>query len=175
MWHGYRDLLAAISRRSRRRLRCHDPRTDPFRCGDGAGKNSVFAIAPAKQPGDKPKVEYSFKAATSWPYVPTLVTAGNLVFLWADRGFVACIDAPTGKVHYQQQRVGGDYFSSPVRIGDRIFGISSKGQVVVIAASPEFKVLARNELGDETHATPAVANGRLYLRTQTRLMSLGGS
>jgi outer membrane protein assembly factor BamB len=143
-------------------------------CGDGAGRNSVFAIAPPSRPGDKPKVEYSFKASTNWPYVPTLIAADDLVFLWADRGILACIDAKTGKIHYQEKRVGGDYFSSPVRIGDRIFGVSSKGEVVVLAASPEFKILARIDLGDETHATPAVADGKLFLRTQTKLMSVGG-
>jgi outer membrane protein assembly factor BamB len=143
-------------------------------CGNGAGQNSVFAVAPPGGPGEKPKVEYAFKANSSWPYVPTLIAAGDLVFLWGDRGLVACIDARTGKLHYQQQRVGGDYFSSPIRIGDRIFGISTKGQVVVLAASPEFKILARNELGDETSATPAVADGKLILRTQKMLMSVGG-
>jgi outer membrane protein assembly factor BamB len=148
-------------------------------CGAGAGDNTVVAVRPGDKDGRKPEVAYQFKRRSSTlPYVPTMVAAGNLVFLWGDKGFVSCIDAPTGKFHYEQKRVSGaagsTYFSSPIRIGDRIFGISTVGEVVVLAAAPEFKVLARYDLGDATHATPAVAHGRMYVRTQTKLMSIGG-
>jgi len=54
-----------------------------------------------------------------------------------------------------------------------LYGISKSGQVVVLAASRKFAVLARTELGDKTFATPAVAGGVMYLRTQSRLYSLG--
>jgi outer membrane protein assembly factor BamB len=143
-------------------------------CGNGAGRNSVFALEPTAEPGGKPQVKYSFAASSNNPYVPTLVAADDLVFLWGDRGVVACLDATTGKPLYEKERVGGTYFSSPIRIGNRIFNISTEGQVVVLAASPEFKVLARNELGEGTRATPAVANGKLLIRTQTKLVSIGG-
>jgi outer membrane protein assembly factor BamB len=142
-------------------------------CGDGAGNNSVFAVSPANK-GRPPEVRHRFTRSSNLPYVPTMVAAGNLLFLWGDRGIVACLDAPSGKVHYEKKRIGGTFSSSPLRIGDRIFGISTEGEVVVLAASPEFKVLARNHLGDATRATPAIADGKLYLRTQTKLMSLGG-
>jgi outer membrane protein assembly factor BamB len=147
-------------------------------CGAGNGKNSVIALKPPDKNGSKPEVRYQFNHSSNLPYVPTMVAAGDLVFLWGDKGVVACIEAPTGKVHYQQKRVagsaGGMFFTSPIRVGDRIFGISTSGEVVVLAASPEFKVLSRYDLGDVTHATPAVADGRMYVRTQSKLMSIGG-
>jgi outer membrane protein assembly factor BamB len=143
-------------------------------CGEGAGNNSVVAVRPGDKTGRQPAVAYRFNRSSNLPYVPTMIAAGDLVFLWGDKGLVSCIDAATGKPHFEKKRIGGDYSASPIRIGDRIFGVSTTGQVVVLAASPEFQILARNELGEETRATPAVAKGTLYLRTQSKLMSLGG-
>jgi outer membrane protein assembly factor BamB len=142
-------------------------------CGEGAGNNSVVAIEPGDKNGRKPSVEFSVGPRSLWPYVPTMVAAGNLVYLWGDGGIVTCVDARTRRELWRQ-RVGGTYYASPIRIGERIFGISTTGEVVVLAAAPEFKELARNQLADDTHATPAIAEGKLFLRTQTRLMSLGG-
>ena len=71
------------------------------------------------------------------------------------------------------ERVGGDFHSSPIRIGDRIFGVVADGEVVVLAADRKFKLLARNSLGEPCHATPAVANDRLYVRTESSLLCIG--
>jgi outer membrane protein assembly factor BamB len=142
-------------------------------CGEGAGNNSVVAIEPGGKNGGKPSVEFSVGPKSLWPYVPTIVAAGDLVFLWGDGGIVTCVDARTRKEMWRE-RIGGTFYASPIRIGDRIFGISTTGEVVVLAAAPKFQELARNQLGDDTHATPAIAEGKLFARTQTKLMSLGG-
>jgi outer membrane protein assembly factor BamB len=96
-----------------------------------------------------------------------------LAFLWGDGGIVTCIDAPTGKIHWRE-RIGGIFYGSPIRVGDRIYCISLDGDVVVIAASPEYKLLARNPLGEASQATPAIADGKMYLRTLSHLISIGG-
>jgi len=69
--------------------------------------------------------------------------------------------------------VSGMFHSSPVRIGNRIFGLSKEGEVVVLAAEKEYKLLARNSLGERCQATPAVVNGRIYYRTEASLICLG--
>lgn len=136
--------------------------------GSGGGGNKVVAL----RPGPNPEVVYEIK--TNAPYVPSLIAKDDLVFLWYDRGgIVTCIDAASGNVHWKK-RVGGDYFSSPVLIGDRIFCTDIGGTTVVLAASKDYKLLAKNDLGDNMHATPAIAGGRLYLRTFHHLISLGG-
>ncbi len=142
-------------------------------CGEGAGNNSVVAITPGDKNGGKPLVRFSVGPKSMWPYVPTMIAAGDLVFLWGDTGIVTCVNART-RQQLWQQRIGGTHFASPIRIGDRIFGVSTQGEVIVLATSPEFKELARVSLGDESNATPAVADGTLFLRTQTKLMSVGG-
>jgi outer membrane protein assembly factor BamB len=140
-------------------------------CGSGGGGNFVVAVRPGEKNGQAAEVVY--KIDRSAPYVPTSVAAGDLLFLWYDKGIVTCLDAPSGKVHYQQ-RVGGNFSGSPIRIGDRIYCISEDGECYVIAADKKFKLLAKNPLGDLSRATPSVAGGRLFLRTYGSLISLGG-
>jgi hypothetical protein len=56
----------------------------------------------------------------------------------------------------------------------RLFGVSTRGEVVVLEASERFRVLARNPLDELTHSTPAVAGGRMYSHTSKHLFSIGG-
>ena len=141
-------------------------------CGNGGGDNSVVAVRPPRSPGEQPQVAYKIEKSQS-PYVPSLIAKDELVFAWTDRGIVSCIDASTGKTLWRE-RIGGNYSSSPIRIEDRIYGVSSNGDVVVLAADRQFKLLGKSSLGEATRATPAVSGGVLYLRTESQLFSLGG-
>jgi hypothetical protein len=73
-----------------------------------------------------------------------------------------------------QERAGGNFYGSPVCVDGRLFCVSTTGEVVVVAVSEKFEVLARNQLGELTHSTPAVAGGRMYIHTGSRLISIGG-
>src|SRR5262249_2261215 len=121
--------------------------------------------------GKEPQLAYNMKKSA--PYVPTAVAVGNLVWLWGDAGIVTCLDAPSGDVRYQE-RVGGNFFGSPVWGDGRLFCVSISGEVVVLEASDKFNVLARYALNDVCHTTPAVAAGRMYIRTEKNLFSIGG-
>ena len=68
--------------------------------------------------------------------------------------------------------MGGKYSGSLLCIDGKIYGVEDGGKVTVIEAGPEFKELGTADLGDNTYSTPAVANGRLYLRTFSRLKCL---
>ncbi len=142
-------------------------------CGDGGGNTAVFAIKPSGKQGETPEIVYS-KDRSIAPYVPTLCAAGKLIFFWSDKGIVSCLDATSGESHWKQ-RVGGNFFGSPVRVGNRLYCMSTEGDVVVLAADTNYKLLAKNSLGEATRATPAIAAGRMYLRTESHLISLGGS
>ena len=107
------------------------------------------------------------------PLTTTPLVVGDLLFLWADEGIVTCADVHSGEVHWRK-RVGGTYYASPICVGRHIYNISSAGKVMVLAAEPRYKLVSRHELGDSCHSTPAVANGVMYLRTFSKLYSLGG-
>lgn len=138
--------------------------------GKGLSGQRLVAVRP-KGAGSR-KGELVYDVTKSVPLVPSPVIKDDLLFLWTDSGIVTCLDAATGKVHWRE-RVDGDFYSSPLWIEGRLYGISKRGEVVVLAASEDFKELGRVDLGEKTFATPAIADGVMYLRTQTRLYSLG--
>ena len=140
-------------------------------CGSGGGGKGMFAVRPPNATTGGPEVAYELKG--SLPYVPTPVAHGKLLFLLTDNGVVSCIDSSTGE-RVWRERVGGNYFASPVRVADRIYCVSREGVVVVLAAGPEYRLLGRVELGESSHSTPAVSGGVMYLRTFSHLMAISG-
>lgn len=137
--------------------------------GQGAGGHYVVAL----RPGKEPKIEFEIRKYAN--YVPTPVARGNLVFLFEDReGHVSCVNAADGKVLWMQPRVAKAFFGSPVRAGDKIFCVDIEGTVVCLAAEAEFKELGRTELKELSRSTPAIAGGRMYVRTVSHLLSVGG-
>jgi outer membrane protein assembly factor BamB len=141
-------------------------------CGSGGGGNFVVAVRPGDTAGGK-KPERAYEIRRSAPYVPTSVCVGDRLFLWSDGGVVSCVNPSSGEVKWQE-RVGGNFFSSPVWVDGRLFCVSRTGEVAVISASDKFEVLARNPLGELTHSTPAIAGGRMYIHTSQHLISVGG-
>lgn len=142
-------------------------------CGEGGGGKQMFAVVPGDAPhGIEAKLAYEFSGPM--PYVPVPVAKGKLLFLWTDNGIVACYDAPSGKMLWRQ-RVGGRYYASPVRVGERIYCPSTEGEMVVVAAAEKYALLGKFSLGEGTEATPAVADGTMYVRTLTHLGAVGGA
>jgi len=94
------------------------------------------------------------------------------MFVCSDRGTITCVRAATGDTVWQQ-KLGDNFYSSPVLVGDRIYYISKKGIVYVFRAGEKYEALGKTDLGDGTFATPAVAGGRMYIRTFTGLLSVG--
>jgi outer membrane protein assembly factor BamB len=141
-------------------------------CGWLGVRQEVVAVRlPADGPEGKPQEVYRIDRAA--PLCTTPLVVGELLFLWSDSGMVTCADSRTGEVHWRE-RVPGSYYSSPVCVGQGLYNISRDGEIVVVAAAKRFELLARNPLGEGSHASPAVAGGRLYLRTFSHLISLGG-
>jgi len=142
-------------------------------CGQGGGGKRMVAVRPGlPSNGNKPELVYDNRR--SMPYVPTPVACGRLLFLFSDSGVVTCLDAPSGDIHWQQ-RVGGKFFGSPVRVADRIYCMSRDGEMVVLAAADEYRLLGKFSLEEPSNSTPAIADGVMYLRTDSHLMAIGGT
>jgi outer membrane protein assembly factor BamB len=138
-------------------------------CGSGGGGNYVVALRPPATTGGKP--EKVWEVRRSAPYVPSPLALGKWLFLWSDGGVATCVEAASGEEIWRN-RVGGDFFSSPVFADGKLYNVSTTGQLIALAAGPEYQLLGRTELDETCHATPAVALGSLYLRTLTRLHRL---
>lgn len=139
-------------------------------CGSGQGGNYVVAVQPGQPDGDRPREV--FRVTRSAPYVPTSIAWDDLLFLWSDRGVVTCFDLNTHQEVWRR-RVGGNFSGSPVCTNARIYCIAEDGDVVVIAAGRNFQLLARNPLGEPSRSTPAIARGKMYLRTESSLRCIG--
>ena len=133
----------------------------------GFAGNYVVAVRP------EPKPEIAYQVTRHAPYVPCIVGRDNLAFLFFDAGIVSCIEAATGEEHWRE-RIGGNFSGSPVRVADKVYCVDDEGAVIVLAADKEFKLIAKNPLGEGSRSTPAVADGRMYLRTYSHLISVGG-
>ena len=134
--------------------------------GSGGGGNYVAAIKPGKEP------VVSYKLDRAAPYVPTSVCLDELMFCFYDKGILSCLDTKTGEVYYQK-RLDCAFSGSAIRVGGKLFCVDEEGIVHVIAASKEFKVLAKNPLGEDCRSTPAVSGGRMYIRTYSQLICVG--
>lgn len=145
-------------------------------CGEGSGKaNVVIAVKPPAKSGDKAEVAYTIDSSSA-PYVPSLVAKDKLVFLWSDKGTFTCIDAATGNIHYKERAAGGKNFSSsPIIVGEQVINISSDGELTMVPAKSTWDAdsVVHVKLPEGTRATPAVAGGRMFIRTYSGLIAVG--
>lgn len=137
-------------------------------CGTGGGGKQLAAVRPPTKLGEEAEVLYTLDDK-SVPYVSTGVAAGNLVFLFHDQGTVTCLESTTGEVKWSE-RPAGKYYSSPVCADGKIYCMDMDGKAVVLRAAETYEVLGITDLGEETQASVAIADGKIFLRTLTRLI-----
>ncbi len=137
--------------------------------GFTTAEKNIVAVRPGKKVDE---VVEAFRVSQSVPHIPTPLVYQDHMYLWADIGIVSCVSMKTGKSVWRN-RIGGKFFGSPICVDGRLFAIDSKGTVVVVAASPEYKLLGKNPLGEPSRSTPAVSGGKLLLRTDSQLIAVG--
>ncbi|MBM81725.1 MAG: hypothetical protein CMJ78_14190 [Planctomycetaceae bacterium] len=125
----------------------------------GYSTQTVAVKSDARNVGEK-----VFQVEKLAPLTTTPVVQGDLLFLWADDGIVSCVHSKTGELFWKK-RVGGKYYGSPVIAKDALYCLSTEGEAVVLRTSREYEEIARNQLGDPSHSTPAIVDGTLYIRT----------
>src|SRR5689334_16229352 len=139
-----------------------------------ASENGLLAIKMGGQ-GDQTANAIRWKYQKPVPQVPSTLLYKGVLYMINDSGILISFDPATGNVIKQGRLHGAidKYFSSPVAADDKVFLIGQGGQVSVVKAGGEWDVLAVNELDDECYATPAIADGRLYIRTRSALYAFG--
>jgi outer membrane protein assembly factor BamB len=109
---------------------------------------------------------------TGAPYVSSLLYYEGLVYMASDAGVVTAVDATTGE-RVWQERVDGIFTASPVAGDGKVYLLSETGNAYVLRAGRHPQVLERNALGERMVASPAVSDGRLYIRTDEHLLAIG--
>ena len=120
-----------------------------------------------------PNLVWSYNKGTA--YVPSPILYGDYVYLTTDRGLLTCLDVKTGKVVYEGARVPKAviFQASPVAFEDKILLTSEEGDTYVIKAGPKHEVLRTNSLGEPVSASPAIADGTIYIRGDKNLYAIG--
>jgi outer membrane protein assembly factor BamB len=138
-------------------------------CGDGSGSRYMAAIDPD---GKKPTKVWDLKKDT--PYVPCVLVRGAQLFWIADKGLATCAEARTGKTVWAERVFqNSDVTASPVMVGDKMLMISEKGEVAVVKADKEFEEPAKVSLGERVYSSPAVADGKVFVRVDAHLFCFG--
>lgn len=101
-------------------------------------------------------------------YVPSMIQKKGHLYAVMDAGLAVCWKSDTGEELWKE-RLGGDFFASPVMVDDLIFASNVTGKTFVFEATPKsFKILAQNQLGNESYASPVICDSRVYLRVAHR-------
>jgi outer membrane protein assembly factor BamB len=139
-----------------------------------ASENGLLAIKMGGQ-NDQTATAIRWRYQKPVPQVPSTLLYKNVLYMINDSGILLSFDPATGNVLKQGRLHGAidKYFSSPVAADDKVFLIGQGGQVSVLKAAGEWQVLTVNELDDECFATPAIADGRIYIRTRSALYCFG--
>ncbi len=139
-----------------------------------ASENGLLAIKLGGK-GDQTATAIRWRYTKPVPQVPSTLLYKGVLYMINDSGILLSFDPATGAVLKQGRLHGAidKYFASPVGADDKVLLIGQGGQVSVLKAAGDWEVLKVNELDDEVFATPAIADGRIYIRTRSALYAFG--
>ena len=137
------------------------------------GRRPIYAIRPGGK-GTLTRQVLAWQTDRGAPYTGTPLVHQGIVYVCTDNGILSAYDARSGERIYQQRvsTEAGGFSASPIAAGDRIYLASEEGDVFVLQAGREFKLLATNRMGEITMATPAATGNTLVVRTQTQLVGI---
>jgi outer membrane protein assembly factor BamB len=135
--------------------------------------NRLVAIKPGGT-GDLTKTHVLWEQTKQLPYVPSPLYYKGLLFLVKNGGFLTALDPKTGKVvKYDRIPGSSNYYASPVGGDGKVYVVGQNGALTVVSAEAQWRVLHRARFDAEVFATPAVVDGKIYLRTADYLYCFG--
>jgi outer membrane protein assembly factor BamB len=148
---------------------------------NGEANRPFFAIRPGASGDISPKETEEGNAFVAWRqprasgYTPSALVADGRVYLVHDTGIMGVYAADTGRQIYKA-RVGGvghTFSASPVAAGSYIYFLDEDGTTIVVEGGDAYKEVAQNSLNEMSLASPAVAGGSLFIRTEKKLYRIG--
>jgi outer membrane protein assembly factor BamB len=129
----------------------------------GYMRPSLLAIRPDGE-GDVTDSHVAWTVRRSAPHTPSPLLVGDELYMVSDGGVASCLDAKTGKLHWEK-RVGGNFSASPLYADGKIYLQSEEGVGLVLKTGKKYEQIAKNPLEERTLASYAAADGALYIRT----------
>ena len=136
--------------------------------------NRMIAIKPGGK-GDVSESHVLWSQRKNLPVVASPLLYQGQFFLIKTGGILNVLDAKTGKSRFTERmpNAGGDYYSSPVGGDGKVYCLNERGNLTVVSAEPDWKVLHRGRFEEDVYATPAIVDGKIYLRTVGHLYCFG--
>jgi len=145
-----------------------------FQCaGSGGGGKESVAFDLMRSSPDAPGPVEVWRMRRAVPYVPTGVSDGERILLAGDGGVLSCLAARDGSVLWQERTEGGIY-ACPILAGKHAYIVTRDGLLLTLELGDTYKELGRVQLGETCQATPAVADGVLYVRSERHMTAFGG-
>ena len=139
-------------------------------CSSSWPSRVLLAIKPDGQ-GNVTASKVVWKTPEGAPYVPSPIAVGEYFLTSANSKSAYCYEAATGKILWKQEM--GLHHASPVTAGGLVYFLNDDGVMNVVTAGPKFELVARNELGEKTYASPAISRGQIFLRSFSNLYAIG--
>ena len=143
-----------------------------------AGHGLVYIATGFQQPallavrtdgkGDVTGTHVAWRITRGVPLTPSPLLTGDELYFVSDNGIASAVDARSGEPLWQH-RLGGTFSASPVLVDGRIYFLSEDGVTTVVAPGRTYRQLARSEVEGATLASPGVAAGSFFLRTDSHL------
>lgn len=189
--NGYKEMAGYDLADGKRLWQLHGggdvPVPTPVVAGDsifitnGHGRKPIYVVR-ADATGELTPVDDKKPEGLLWwskfkgSYMPTPIVVGDVFYISDDGGIFTGFDAATGKQLLRERLPGGGksaYSASAVSADGRIYAVNEEGQVDVVKAGRTYEHLATNQMGEVCMATPAIADGLLFVRSQKTLFCLG--
>jgi outer membrane protein assembly factor BamB len=145
---------------------------DTIFVSSGFNRPRVVAIDPKGAARDATESHVLWTHERGAPLTPSMIVVGDELYMVTDNGVATCLDIRTRRPHWTE-RLAGDFSASPVLAEGRVYFLNEEGTAYVVKADKEYELLATNELGERSLASPAVGDGALYLRTESHLWRIG--
>ncbi len=122
--------------------------------------------------GNVTKTHVAWQKDKDCSYVPSPIAVGPYFLLVSDTGVATCLKAASGEALWRE-RLGPHYSASLVTANGLAYFLSDKGVMTVVRPGPKLEIVARNELGEETYASPALSTGQIFFRGASHLYCIG--
>ena len=139
----------------------------------GYSSSPYMALKPGGR-GDVSQSHVEWLVKTGGPYVSSLLYYQGLIYMANELGIASCVDAANGKLLWRE-RLGGVFSASPVAADGKVYLVNEEGDAFVLEAGRDLKILHRNHLKERTLASPAISDGRIFIRTDEHLVAIGGA
>jgi outer membrane protein assembly factor BamB len=137
----------------------------------GSGDYGAISLRPGGSQGKLGAAAVAWRFQKNLPYIPAPLVYRDVYYMVRDGGIVTSLDAATGRLlkEGRSRDAMGEYYASPVAADGKVFLANAEGKITVLKAGGEWEILGVNDLGEEVHATPALSDGRIYVRTRGTL------